>query len=141
MGSTGPLFLSVMWRHWTNDGLNVGDDAEGGRIRIIFPDEYNGHTWSFFTHHLGNSWHGADVQLIFWLARNWIFVTVLGFVLGITLLLLGWWVYRRYFVRAQAGDMSPRWKAAGPLKQRLPFWKRITGGRDQNYELVDRHEV
>ncbi|GAB1739121.1 hypothetical protein NU219Hw_g3876t1 [Hortaea werneckii] len=141
MGSTGPLFLSVMWRHWTNDGLNVGDGADGGRIRIIFPDEYNGHTWSFFTHHLGNSWHGADVQLIFWLARNWVFVTILGFVLGITVLLLGWWVYRRYFVRAQAGDISPRWKAAGPLKQRLPFWKRFTGGRDQNYELVDRHEV
>jgi inositol phosphorylceramide mannosyltransferase catalytic subunit len=66
MGSTGPLFLSVMWRHWTAEGLNVGDGPEGGRIRIIFPEEYNGHPWSFFTHHLGNSWHGYDVQFIFW---------------------------------------------------------------------------
>lgn len=68
MASTGPLFLSVMWRHWTTEGLNVGDGADGGRIRIIFPDEYNGHSWSFFTHHLGNSWHGADVQFIFWVS-------------------------------------------------------------------------
>lgn len=66
MGSTGPLFLSVMWRHWTSDGLNVGDGEDGGRVRLIFPDEYNGHSWSFFTHHTGNSWHGADVQFIFW---------------------------------------------------------------------------
>ena len=65
MGSTGPLFLSVMWVHWLGSGSNVGDGMDGGRLRIIFPDEYNGHPWSFFTHHVGNSWHGADVQLIF----------------------------------------------------------------------------
>jgi len=70
MGSTGPLFLSVMWRHYTSEGLNVGDGADGGRVRIIFPDEYNGHSWSFFTHHLGNSWHGADVEFIFWVSPS-----------------------------------------------------------------------
>ena len=64
MGSTGPLFLSVMWRHWVSSGGNI----DGGRVRIIFPEEYNGHSWSFFTHHLGNSWHAADVQLIFWVS-------------------------------------------------------------------------
>lgn len=64
MGSTGPLFLSVMWRHYTSDGLNEGD----GRIRILFPDEYQGKSWSFFTHHMGNSWHGSDVELIFWVS-------------------------------------------------------------------------
>lgn len=63
MASTGPLFLSVMWRDYNADGP-IGN----GRIRLIFPDEYNGHPWSFFTHHLGNSWHGKDVQLIFWVS-------------------------------------------------------------------------
>lgn len=66
MASTGPLFLSIIWRHYTDDGFNVGDGSDGGRIRIIFPPEYNSNPWSFFTHHLGNSWHGYDVQLIFW---------------------------------------------------------------------------
>ena len=66
MGSTGPLFLSVIWRHYSSEGFNVGDGADGGRIRIIFPDEYQGNSWSFFTHHLGNSWHGYDVEFIFW---------------------------------------------------------------------------
>lgn len=68
MASTGPLFLSIMWRHWSAEGLNVGDGPDGGRIRILFPDEYNNHPWSFFTHHLGNSWHGKDVKLIFWVS-------------------------------------------------------------------------
>jgi mannosyltransferase OCH1-like enzyme len=70
MGSTGPLFLSVLWRHWVSNGGNVGDGVDGGRVRIIFPEEYNGHPWSFFTHHLGNSWHAADVQLIFWVSKK-----------------------------------------------------------------------
>lgn len=64
MGSTGPLFLSVIWRHYNNEG-----PAEDGRIRILFGDEYNNHPWSFFTHHVGNSWHGGDVKLIFWVRR------------------------------------------------------------------------
>ena len=68
MGSTGPLFLSVMWRHWTSEGHNVGDGIDGGRIRILFPEEYQGSPWSFFTHHLGNSWHRADVEFIFWVS-------------------------------------------------------------------------
>ena len=68
MASTGPLFLSIIWRHWDAEGLNVGDGVDGGRIRLIFPEEYNGHPWSFFTHHLGNSWHAGDVKLIFWVS-------------------------------------------------------------------------
>lgn len=70
MSSTGPLFLSIVWRHWSAEGLNFGDGKDGGRVRILFPDEYNNHSWSFFTHHLGNSWHGKDVQMIFWVRAH-----------------------------------------------------------------------
>ena len=63
MASTGPLYLSIIWRHY-NSADPQGDD----RVRILFPDEYNNHPWSFFTHHLGNSWHGGDVKLIFWVS-------------------------------------------------------------------------
>lgn len=70
MASTGPLFLSIIWRHYSDDGFNAGDEPDGGRIRILFPDEYNNNPWSFFTHHLGNSWHGYDVQLIFWVSQT-----------------------------------------------------------------------
>lgn len=61
MASTGPLFLSIIWRQYNMDGPRAED-----QVRVLFPDEYNKHSWSFFSHHVGNSWHGKDVKLIFW---------------------------------------------------------------------------
>lgn len=61
MYSTGPLFLSVMWERYLN-----GEIREGDRVRVLRKDEYNRHSWSFFTHHQGSSWHGKDARLIFW---------------------------------------------------------------------------
>lgn len=70
MASTGPLFLSIIWRHYSSEGFNVGDGEDGGRVRILFPEEYQRHSWSFFTHHLGNSWHASDVEFIFWVSLS-----------------------------------------------------------------------
>ncbi|KAK0947822.1 CSG1/SUR1-like protein [Friedmanniomyces endolithicus] len=136
MGSTGPLFLSVMWRRWSSDGFNTGDGKDGGRIRLIFPEEYNGFPWSFFTHHKGDSWHRWDVRLIFWLSRHWILVTILGFVVGFSVVFLGWWVYRRLI---SGGSGSPRKGMALSTGFKLPFWRRT--GAYNDYELVDRHQV
>ncbi|KAH9827325.1 glycosyltransferase family 32 protein [Teratosphaeria destructans] len=134
MGSTGPLFLSVMWIHWQSDDLNIGDGVDGGRVRLIFPDEYNGHSWSFFTHHVGNSWHGYDVQLIFWMARNWILLTIVGFAVGISVIIMGWCAYRRYIIKVPVD--IPKWK--GTSRRWRSFWRRQNA---QHYELVNRHEV
>lgn len=60
MYSTGPLFLSVIWKEYMPQSFGMD------RVRVLMPDEYNGYPWSFFTHNVGNSWHGADAQLIFW---------------------------------------------------------------------------
>ncbi|RYO14569.1 hypothetical protein AA0113_g12242 [Alternaria arborescens] len=66
MASTEPLFLSIVWRHCNNAG-----PVDGDRVRILFPEEYN-HAWSFFTHHLGNSWHRTGVKVMFWLTKHWL---------------------------------------------------------------------
>lgn len=63
MYSTGPLFLSVIWKEYMQD-----KPSELGRVRILMQEEYNRHSWSFFTHHTGNSWHGKDARLIFWVS-------------------------------------------------------------------------
>nr|POE65107.1 mannosyl phosphorylinositol ceramide synthase csh1 [Quercus suber] len=140
MASTGPLFLSIIWRHWNDEGLNFGDGPDGGRVRILFPQEYNGHSWSFFTHHVGNSWHGKDVQLIFWMARNWVILTIIGFVVGFSVIFVGWQAYQSYVLvgsDVSCGD-APRWKTAA-IRSRLPFWRRASAHKE--YELVNRHEV
>lgn len=40
--------------------------SEMDRVRILMQDGYNQLSWSFFTHYHGNSWHGKDAHLIFW---------------------------------------------------------------------------
>lgn len=63
MYSTGPLFLSVVWKEYMQDY-----PSEMIRVRVLMPDEYMKHSWSFFTHHIGNSWHGNDAHFIFWVS-------------------------------------------------------------------------
>ncbi|KAI5307718.1 hypothetical protein KEM55_007600 [Ascosphaera atra] len=91
MYSTGPLFLSVIWKQYTRASPPNIDERE--RVRILMKDEYNRHPWSFFTYHKGSSWHGKDAQLIFWMGQNWIMLTVLGTVLC---LLVGFTLYKCY---------------------------------------------
>lgn len=65
MSSTGPLFLSLIWRHYNA----VDEMPVGHRVRVLFPDTYMGHSWSFFSHHVGNSWHKWDTRLIIWVSH------------------------------------------------------------------------
>jgi mannosyltransferase OCH1-like enzyme len=60
MYSTGPLFLSVIWKEYMPESHGLE------RVRVLMQDEYNKAPWSFFSHHKGDSWHGKDAQLIFW---------------------------------------------------------------------------
>ncbi|KAL1304472.1 hypothetical protein AAFC00_003463 [Neodothiora populina] len=129
MASTGPLFLSVIWRHWTEEGLNIGDGADGSRVRILFPDEYNNHPWSFFTHHLGNSWHGGDVKLIFWMSRHWFVLTVAGFAIGGSAIFLVWWLYHKIMLSKTPFTLA--------VARRLPKgWRRSSLKRTDAYELL-----
>ena len=63
MYSTGPLFLSVVWKEYIQD-----DPSESNRVRILMQEEYQEYSWSFFTHHIGSSWHGKDAHFIFWVS-------------------------------------------------------------------------
>lgn len=126
MASTGPLYLSIIWRHYNSASPPPeGDD----RVRILFPDEYNNHPWSFFTHHLGNSWHGGDVKLIFWMAQHWVFLTFMGFTIGFSVLFC---IYH-FCIRPRNGNTKGR-----SLYSRLPFYRRIS---QKDIELDDRHQV
>lgn len=128
MATTGPLYLSLIWRHYMNQSPEGAD-----RLRILFPDEYNNHAWSFFTHHLGNSWHKTDVKIIFWLGKHWLFVTLIGFTVGFTILGL---LYKVFFLnKGYKQPGSPRLRSA---YARLPFYRRISS---KDVELDERHEV
>ncbi|KAF2092635.1 hypothetical protein NA57DRAFT_49950 [Rhizodiscina lignyota] len=136
MGSTGPLFLSIIWRHYNVD---LGAELEMERVRVLMPDEYVGNSWSFFTHHLGNSWHQGDVKMILWMRDHWVFLLILGFFIAGVVFFSAWSIYKRFLrYRSTAGAH------AFNFTKRIPF---LNEAAAEGYELLNRgrpqreHEV
>lgn len=152
MYSTGPLFLSVIWKKFMASGKNVGDSLGGGRVRVLMQDEYNRHPWSFFSHHKGSSWHGKDARFVFWLGGHWMLITVAGFLLAGVVGLGLWWLYGRILMLGQRGRGGERrggiigggGGGGGGGVGVVQGLMQIGGWRKQSqkeYELLQRHEV
>ena len=141
MASTGPLFLSVIWKNWLSE--HSSEEIEWpGRVRVLMPDAYNKHNWSFFTIYKGDSWHGNDARLIFWMGKNWLLITVAGFAIAGVVGMFLWLAYTRLLglmARRRQMSSSPRVSAyRGPVP---PFWRRWNGVGKQSYELVESHDA
>lgn len=82
MGSTGPIFVSVIWKQykrWTKrTPYNV--------IRILQPNDYKKSTHSFFSIAKGSSWHLDDAHFMKSLENHVLSCVVVGFVFGFWLL-------------------------------------------------------
>lgn len=90
MYSTGPLFLSVIWkryRRWTTL-------PELSKIRIMFPEDYKKHTKSYFSVLEGSSWHLGDAAFIKKLGDHIALTVFCGFLLGGALLYLEYRFYQ-----------------------------------------------
>ncbi|EXJ79725.1 hypothetical protein A1O3_08008 [Capronia epimyces CBS 606.96] len=144
MASTGPLFLSVIWKKWMGQHAHLDPDKWIGRVRVLMPDEYNKHAWSFFKTYKGDSWHGKDARFIFWMGKNWLLLTVLGFLLAAVVGLAIWWLYSRVITlgaRRRAAGASPRLAAFRfPVVSGVPLFRKWSGSQ-QTYELVEQHDA
>ena len=86
MSSTGPLFLSIIWKQYMSEERPVKD-----HVRVLMPPEYRNNAWSIFYIATGNSWHGKDAQTIFWMGKHWMLLTFSGFaVAGVVLTVMFW---------------------------------------------------
>jgi mannosyltransferase OCH1-like enzyme len=121
MYSTGPLFLSVVWKEYLRATRPPSD-----HVRILMPDEYNKHAWSFFTVVKGSSWHGKDAQTIFWMGKHWLLLTVAGFAVAGVVGSCLWWAWSMWIMK---GGRTGGRKGFG-------LWRRISA--KERYELVDR---
>lgn len=122
MYSTGPLFLSVVWKEYMGTDRPAQD-----HVRILMPSEYKGHEWSFFNISKGSSWHGKDAQTIFWMGKHWLLLTISGFAIAGVVGFGLWWAWSMWVMNAG--------KTSGG-RGRFNFWKRISS--KDRYELVDR---
>lgn len=97
MYTTGPLFLSVIWKRYKRWGV-----PEGGVVRILQPDDYKMHEYSFFKIAKGDSWHLDDAQFIKSLAGH-IFECVVA---GTLLVLFVFFLEYRLYVWLQNGNYN-----------------------------------
>ncbi|KFY04181.1 hypothetical protein O988_00945 [Pseudogymnoascus sp. VKM F-3808] len=74
MSSTGPLFLSIIWKQYMSE-----ERPDQDQVRVLMPPEYRNNAWSIFYIAKGNSWHGKDAQTIFWMGKHWMLLTFSGF--------------------------------------------------------------
>ncbi|KAI3406227.2 CSH1 [Candida oxycetoniae] len=88
MISTGPLFLSVIWKQYKRWGV-----PEAGKIRILMPENYKGYKYSFFAIAPGSSWHMSDANFIKSLANHLVLAIIGGFLIALAILALEYLFY------------------------------------------------
>jgi inositol phosphorylceramide mannosyltransferase catalytic subunit len=122
MISTGPLFLSVMWKRYKRWGF-----PKGGMLRVLYPPKGEDHTKYFFFTVKGSSWHGGDAQFIMLMGRHWFICTILGTLIVLSLIYLQFRFYRwlassnlkRFCRRLYSRLREFRTKSEGPHYQML----------------------
>ncbi|KAK6199454.1 nucleotide-diphospho-sugar transferase [Scheffersomyces amazonensis] len=77
MFSTGPLFLSVMWKQYKRWGV-----PEAGKVRILLPEDYKTKSYSFFAIAPGSSWHLDDAKFIKGMANHIGLAVFCGFLIA-----------------------------------------------------------
>jgi inositol phosphorylceramide mannosyltransferase catalytic subunit len=92
MYSTGPLFFSALWVQYLRE-LGGSTNATD-RVKVLVREGDEGDSYGFFKNVQGGSWHGKDVELIFWMGKHWVLVTLFGFIVGFGVTGLIWWVGR-----------------------------------------------
>ena len=92
MYSTGPLFFSAIWIEYLRGKTGGGSALE--RLRVLAKGPMKGDNYGFFKNIQGGSWHGDDLGVILWMGDHLIIVTLLGFVIGISVVLLLWSMLR-----------------------------------------------
>ena len=78
------------------------------------------------------------------MARNWLLVTITGFLIGGLIILFLWLIYTRWLTSAGRGRARSRSRSRSRTgtkyrKRRLPIWRFFTHAH--NYELVERRDV
>lgn len=75
MYSTGPLFLSVIWKQYIRWG-----NPESGIVKIIMPNDYKSGPDAFFKISKGSSWHQGDASYLVLMSKHIPLTVFAGFI-------------------------------------------------------------
>jgi inositol phosphorylceramide mannosyltransferase catalytic subunit len=91
MYTTGPLFLSVMWKEYLDQAHSQNESIHN----LMSDEQHFGNSYGFFNSTDGGSWHGKDVEVILWMGRHWLALTVMGFTMGFCVIGVLWLLVRK----------------------------------------------
>ena len=96
MSTTGPLFLSIVWKSYMQ--LHLEEEVNwNGRVRVLTPEDYFQLNTSFFNLYGGNSWHSGDARFILWMGKHWLSTILAGSSILAGVGFCVWWAYGRLF--------------------------------------------
>ena len=72
------------------------------RVKVLVKGGADGDSYGFFKNLRGGGWHGKDVEVIFWMGRHWVLVTLAGFMVGWGVAGVLRWMWRMAGKRCQA---------------------------------------
>lgn len=129
MYSTGPLFLSVIWKEYMSTVVSTSE-----QVRILMPNEYSKGENPFFNISKGSSWHGEDAKTIFWMGKHWMLLTVTGFAIA------GFLAAGLYYTCARCEKKEMNGKMMMPPRRISSGWLFGTTEKQTNayYEEVGR---
>ena len=104
MGSTGPLFLSVIWKQYKRWGI-----PKNGTVRILQPAYYKMHSYSFFSITKGSSWYLDDAKLMKALENHILSCVVTGFIFGF-FILYGEFTFYCWLCSKNFSNLTKNWK-------------------------------
>jgi mannosyltransferase OCH1-like enzyme len=142
MSSTGPLFLSIVWKRYMDLHAKEREDWKGG-VRILTFDQYAKQDESFFNLWGGSSWPGDDAKLFLWLGNHWLMTTLVGVSIGAVVGCGIWAVFRQMLQRRKPAHHAAFESGSPPALQARPFrlWLgRALSWREKNisYEIVEQ---
>ncbi|KAG2733042.1 hypothetical protein G9P44_004032 [Scheffersomyces stipitis] len=114
MFSTGPLFLSVIWKQYKRWGV-----PEAGKVRILMPDDYKTHPYSFFAIAPGSSWHLDDAKFIKGMANHIGLAVFAGFLIAGLVFYLEYlfysWIISNHFKKLMVSCTKFLYTLASPV--------------------------
>lgn len=146
MSSTGPLFLSVVWKKYMQ--LHSKERVDwSGRVRVLTPNMYYRLNTSFFDlHYGGSSWHGDDAKFLLWMGQHWLSTTIAGFIFAAVMGLCIWYAYGWIFSLRKPGHYGSG--ESGGLRTtphrgfRLPLWRAWCWRNGKySYELTEQRDT
>jgi len=92
MYTTGPLFLSAIWIEYLRGKDKGGRTLD--RLHVLIQGPVKGDNYGFWKNIRGGSWHKQDMYVMLWMGDHLIISTLLGFAIGICVVILLWKAFK-----------------------------------------------